>query len=103
MPWSKTTTYFCLCRDIDGNHQFYQPIAVIEYTGQLSNSGEFTGHYTCDVKEYLTNNWYRTNDSKIPKRISSSDVSKLGYVVLFKHPWISYVFNIVGKFALIVI
>ena len=62
----------------------YEPIAVIDYRGSLANSGQSQGHYTCDVKDVITNAWYRTNDSCTPIKIEINEVSKHGYVVLYK-------------------
>ena len=74
------TSYF---RDIGGNQHFHEAIAVIEYSGQISRSGASVGHFTCDVKPYQSRTWYRTNDSKNPIRLDTSDVSRCRYVVLF--------------------
>ena len=70
-------------RDIGGSQTFYEPISVIEYTGNMSNSGESRGHYKCYVRQHSTKDWYLTNDSKDPVKIRTLDVSKNGYVVLF--------------------
>ena len=50
------------CRDNQGEQCFYEPVAVIEYLGNLSQMGQSTGHYICDVKQVSTKQWYRTND-----------------------------------------
>ena len=42
------------------------------------------GHYLCDIKENITNKWFRTNDNSDPMPIRTTDVSQYGYVVLFK-------------------
>ena len=57
---------------------------MIEFDGRISPSGESAGHYTCDVKESVTNMWYRTNDNSDPIHIRVSDVTQNGYVVLYK-------------------
>ena len=41
-----------------GFQDWYEAIAVIEFDGRLSPTGESAGHYTCDVKENITNTWY---------------------------------------------
>ena len=74
-------TYF---RDAVGFHHFYQAISVIEYRGIISSSGQTRGHYTCDVRDAQTNSWYRTNDNANPLQIPEADVSKQGYVILYK-------------------
>ena len=75
---------FLICRDEGGFQTWYEPISVIEYRGRLTNTGESQGHYICDVKDVNSNSWYRTNDNCDPVEIQSSDVSKSGYVILFK-------------------
>ena len=50
----------------------------------MSSTGETWGHYTCDVNDVRSNSWFRTNDSNVPLKIQSKDVSKCGYVVSYK-------------------
>ena len=69
-----------ILRDLNGEDFFFEPIAVIEHHGNTSKRG----HNTCDVKDYATKRWYRTNDDNLPKMISSSEVSKQGYVVIYR-------------------
>ena len=71
------------CRDAEGAQVWYEAIAVIEYLGRLSPTGQSDGHYICDIKERISNKWFRTNDSSPPIPLRTTDVSKLGYVVLF--------------------
>ena len=71
-------------RDEEDCQAWYEPISVIDFQGSLARTGESHGHYTCDVKDVNTNTWYRTNDNCNPIRIQSDDVSKHGYVVLYK-------------------
>ena len=72
------------CRDEDGHQAFYGPTAVIEFKGRVYPSGESAGHYLCDVKDKTSRKWFRTNEDKFPHQIETSDVSKCGYVVLYK-------------------
>ena len=62
----------------------YEAIAVIEFSGRLSQSGQSNGHYTCDIKENISCMWFRTNDNANPVPIREEDVSKFGYVVIYK-------------------
>ena len=62
----------------------YRPISIIEYSGFLTRTGESQGHYTCDVKDAVTNLWFKTNDNCDPIQIEEASVSKDAYVVLFK-------------------
>ena len=57
---------------------------MIDFQGSLTNTGESQGHYTCDVKDARTETWYRTNDNRNPVQIAMKNVSKHGYVVLYK-------------------
>ena len=56
----------------------------MEYRGSITGTGESRGHYICDVKDFESNSWFRTNDNRDPVQIPSTDVSKLAYVVLFR-------------------
>ena len=71
-------------RDKKGEQSVYEPIAVISHSGNLTESGISHGHYTCDIKHHQNRSWYRTNDGKNPIRIKRSNVSKYGYVILYK-------------------
>ena len=62
----------------------YECIGVIEFDGRLNTSGQSAGHYTCDIKERMSNMWFRTNDEQEPISIQVADVSKYAYVVLLK-------------------
>ena len=75
---------FFIKRDTKDSYAWFEVIAVIEFKGRLSRSGLSEGHYTCDVKESTYGEWFRTNDNCIPIPIQSQDVSKSGYVVLYK-------------------
>ena len=71
-------------RDAEGCQDWYEAISVIEYKGRLSSTGDSQGHYMCDIKDNVTNRWFRTNDNSPPFPVRVSDVSQYGYVVLFK-------------------
>ena len=71
-------------RDAEGCQAFYEAVSVVDFAGRLSTSGESGGHYTCDIKDSKTKSWFRTNDSCLPVLIDEAQVSKTGYVVLFK-------------------
>ena len=73
-----------ICRDENGSEAWYEPISVIDYQGDLAASGESQGHYTCDVKDIKTYEWFRTNDKANPVQIQKKDVTKHAYVVLYK-------------------
>ena len=57
---------------------------MIEYKGRLDRTGASQGHYICDVKDKKSKLWFRTNDNSDPVQLEISDVSKSGYVVLYK-------------------
>ena len=71
-------------RDEGDSERCYEAISVIEFKGTLSLAGVSEGHYTCDVKDEFTKKWFKTNDGRDPLLISDSEVSRAGYVVLFK-------------------
>ena len=71
-------------RDSCGIVSGYAAIAVIEFQGTITRAGDSQGHYICDIKDKETNLWFRTNDNRNPIQISTSQVSKKPYAVLFK-------------------
>ena len=71
-------------RDDEGSENFYQAISVIEFKGIITSRGESQGHYICDVKDVSTNMWYRTDDNVDPIQLQEINVSKQGYVILYK-------------------
>ena len=71
-------------RDAGDCREWYEAISVVEFNGTLSPTGDSVGHYICDVKDSTSSTWFKTNDDKHPVPISNSEVSKYGYIVLFK-------------------
>ena len=49
----------------------------------MTTDSEGQGHYICDVKT-KNNQWFRTNDNKIPVQIKAENVTKYPVVVLYK-------------------
>ena len=74
----KILKFIYLSRDAGGAEAWYQAISVIEFKGTLSPDGDSNGHYFCDVKDKITNFWYKTSDEIQPVPIATTDV------VLFK-------------------
>ena len=62
----------------------YEAISVIEFKGTLRPNGDSDGHYICDIKDNSSNKWFKTDDGTNPVQINTSEVSKNGYVVLYK-------------------
>ena len=74
-----------LFRDSTGQESRYEAVAVLEYKGTMESSGESRGHYICDVKHKDGKQmWFRTNDNSDPIPIREEEVSKYGFVILFK-------------------
>ena len=67
-----------------GNADAYEAVAVIEYQGTMSSTGESVGHYICDIKDKVSGMWFRTNDNNDPVQIELASVSASAYVVLYK-------------------
>ena len=85
--------YFSFCvwvlilfnfRDSKEVDWWYETIAVVEFSGEITSFDHSSGHYKADVKDRKTNNWYKTNDNMLPQLIEESDVSEQGCVVLLK-------------------
>ena len=67
-----------------GNTDAYEVVAVIEYQGNMSSTGDSDGHYICDIKDKVSGMWFRTNDNNDPVQIEVASVSASAYVVLYK-------------------
>ena len=74
----------CIIEDEDGNQHTYEPIAVIEHEGTFTSSRKTQGHYVCDVKNIHDNTWYSTNDEQKPRRLLKQNITKFGYVILYR-------------------
>ena len=64
--------------------QTYEPIACVEFKGQVSKAGKSRGHYFCYVKDYSSRRWFKTSDEMEPEEIEVQDVSKCIYASLLK-------------------
>ena len=62
----------------------FEPIAVVEHEGHISESGLSEGHYSCDAKSCEDENWYSTSDESVPNLIPKQKVTKYGYIILYK-------------------
>ena len=67
-----------------GNTDAYEVVAVIEYKGNVSSTGDSDGHYICDIKDKVSGMWFRTNDNNDPVQIELASVSASAYIVLYK-------------------
>ena len=72
---------------LDSNNceAMFEPICIVQHQGVLTGDGGSYGHYTADVKEQKSSKWYRTSDNEIPIHINPSEVTKRGYVFLYKN------------------
>ena len=69
--------------DMQRNQAEYEPICVIKHEGQMNRRGDTAGHYTADVKNHKLKQWFRTSDNDIPVPITSDQVTKRGYIILY--------------------
>ena len=74
----------CFARDTDDHVNQYEAVSIIEYQGSIKSTGQSDGHYICDIKDRLSEKWFRTNDNNDPKPIKVEDISKNAYVILYK-------------------
>ena len=72
-------------KDTNNCEAMFELIFVIQHEGVLRGDGGSYGHYTADVKEQRSTNWFRTSDNAVPIPIYSSEVTKRGYVFLYKN------------------
>ena len=71
-------------RDTANNCIDYEPVSIIEFQGTVRQTGESEGHYLCDIKDRSSGAWFRTNDNYDPQQIDKAEVSKIGYVILYR-------------------
>ena len=72
------------CRDSLGTFTAFEPIALVEHQGQMTQDGETQGHYICDLEDIESLTWFRTNDNQPPMAISLDCVTKTPVVVLYR-------------------
>lgn len=70
-------------QDVSGETATFSPIAIIHHSGIVTGN-DTQGHYRADVKNQLSNTWYRTSDNDRPQKLSSQSVTKTGYIFLYK-------------------
>ena len=69
--------------DVQGNTGRFTPIAVIHHSGEVINNTS-RGHYQADVLDKVSADWVRTSDDEPPSYISKEEISKEGYIYLYK-------------------
>ena len=76
-------------RDKSGEVARFEPIALVEHQGYMSDEGQTQGHYICDLKDIESKTWFRSNDNQNPIPISLTNVTKKPVVVLYKKIYLS--------------
>ena len=69
--------------DVEGNSGMFSPIAVIHHSGEVVNNTTM-GHYQADVLGRVSNQWFRTSDDEAPAKIQKNEVTKEGYIFVYK-------------------
>ena len=80
-----TATENVSIKDIHGNEAVFEPISVVNHVGNMSEDGRSSGHYTADVKNQITKTWFKTSDNDRPIPIFPEDVTKKGYIILYRN------------------
>ena len=62
----------------------FNPVALIEHQGYMSEGGQTQGHYICDLQDKETGLWFRTNDNQKPVPISLNNVTNKPVVILYR-------------------
>ena len=62
----------------------FEPIAVIHHTGDTSRGNTF-GHYRADILDHESKKWIRTSDDEPVEEIDFSNITKQGYIFLYKN------------------
>jgi len=70
-------------QDMNGETANFSPIAIIHHSGVVTGN-DTRGHYRADVKNQFSNTWYRTSDNDPSQKLSSQEVTKTGYIFLYK-------------------
>ena len=71
---------------IDSNNcpRTYTPLSIIQHSGGIEHNVRSARHYMCDVKNIQDNKWYHTSDSTEPRVLRKNQVTKNGFIVLYK-------------------
>ena len=71
-------------RDSLGTYTHFEPIALVEHQGQMTQDGETRGHYIFDLEDKESLTWFRTNDNQTPTAITLDSVTRTPAVVLYR-------------------
>ena len=69
--------------DANGRSAQFVPISIIHHIGNVIGNTTH-GHYLADVKNKVTNRWFRTSDNAPPEDITEIGLTKMGYIFLYK-------------------
>ena len=69
--------------DADKKLGKFLPLAIIHHSGSIINQTT-RGHYQTDVRNKETGTWFRTSDNDEPKKLTSTSITKVGYIFLYK-------------------
>merc|ERR1711936_1329938 len=69
--------------DFNGRTAQFEPISIIHHIGHVIGN-RTQGHYLADVKNKITNSWFRTSDNAPPEDITEIGLTKMGYIILYK-------------------
>ena len=72
-----------LLQDVEGKKATFTPIAVIHHNGGVINNIT-QGHYQADILDKKSDKWIRTSDDEDPVIISKDNITKAGYIFLYK-------------------
>ena len=62
----------------------FEPVAILEHEGFMNIDGSSFGHYRAEVKS-KSKQWYRTSDDSSPISIREDQITKKGYIFLFRN------------------
>ena len=69
--------------DADKKVGKFLPLAIIHHSGSIVEQTT-RGHFQTDVRNKETGTWFRTSDNDQPKKLNSSNLTKKGYIYLYK-------------------
>ena len=70
--------------DSNNHPRNYFPISIIHHRGGIQSGRNISQHYMCDVFCQRDQMWYHTSDSSEPRQLRKDEVSKTGYIILFR-------------------
>ena len=70
--------------DSNNHPRVYTPLSIIYHQGGVEHDVRSVRHYMCDLKDVKNDKWFHTSDASEPKLLKTQQVTKNGFIVLYK-------------------